>query len=124
MPPLDASTDPLAAAEAVRAAETDARRSAEAEEEEHRRKGQGNGIGDGNPADAMLGLNVRPDVVDAPGGLVTITTQKSETFRAEEPAAVEFLKQQQAGAEPAGERELTRQAWPPPSPLWIAASKR
>lgn len=105
MPPLDASTDPLAAAEAVRAAETDARRSAEAEEEEHRRKGQGNGIGDGNPADAMLGLNVRPDVVDAPGGLVTITTQKSETFRAEEPAAVEFLKQQQAGAEPAGERD-------------------
>ena len=69
--------------DAVRAAETAARRIAEQEEEDKRRSA-GRGAGDfGNPAHAELGANIRPDVVEAPGGLVTITTQKSATYHLE-----------------------------------------
>ena len=69
--------------DAVRAAEAEARRAAEQQEEEETTSA-GRGAGDsGNPAHAELGANIRPDVMEAPGGLVTITTQKSATYHLE-----------------------------------------
>jgi len=69
-------------ADAVRAAETAALRAAEADEDE-KKKGRGAALDDGNPATAELGANIRPEVQSVPGGLVTVTTQKSATFAAE-----------------------------------------
>ena len=71
--------DPIERAQAERAEA--ARRAAEQQEEEEKRRSTGHGAADaGNPAHADLGANIRPDVVEAPGGLVTITTQKSATY--------------------------------------------
>jgi hypothetical protein len=51
------------------------------DEDERRRAGRGAGGNTASPTHAQLGANIRPDVVDAPGGLQVITTQKSADYR-------------------------------------------
>lgn len=51
------------------------------DEEERRRAGRGGG-GGLNPANAVHGLNIRPDVVESPAGLETVTTMKSAEYPA------------------------------------------
>jgi hypothetical protein len=50
------------------------------DDEEEKRKGRG---GAENPAFATLAHNIRPEVMDAPGGLVTVTTAKSADYKAQ-----------------------------------------
>lgn len=52
------------------------------DEEEKRRAARGGGDM-GNPPDAQLGANIRPDIGSGPGGLETLTTQKSADYRAD-----------------------------------------
>jgi hypothetical protein len=72
----------------------------EDEDEQKRRAGRGGGDM-GNPADANLGANIRPEVGSGPGGLETFTTQKSADYRAHPEAvdASDFLRGLLAEAE-------------------------
>jgi len=81
-------------ADELRAAEATARRAAEIVDDE--KKQVGGGIG--NPADADLGANIRPDVASAPGGLVTVTTAKSATYHPEQPDAENDTHERPQGA--------------------------
>jgi hypothetical protein len=73
----------------------------EDEDEQKRRAGRGGGGDMGNPADANLGANIRPEVGSGPGGLETYTTQKSADYRANPEAvdASDFLRGLLAEAE-------------------------
>jgi len=70
------------------------------DEEEKRRAGRGGGDM-GSPALAALAANIRPDVVSTPGGLETITTQKSVDYPADPEAAnvSDYIRERLAEAE-------------------------
>ncbi len=79
-------------------------------EEEKRRAGRGGGDM-GSPALATLAANIRPDVVSTPGGLETITTQKSVDYPADPEAAnvSDYIRERLA--------EVARSIHPEPSAL-------
>lgn len=61
--------------------DNDPPRPVEIDEEEEKKRARGSGAGSASLTHAQLGANIRPDVVSAPGGLHTITTQKSADYR-------------------------------------------
>jgi hypothetical protein len=67
------------------------------DEDERRRAGRGAGGNTASPTHAQLGANIRPDVVDAPGGLQVITTQKSADYRPDR-AAQDYVRGELAEA--------------------------
>jgi hypothetical protein len=82
---------------------------AAAEEEERRRASRGSGSA--NPTHAQLGANIRPDIVSAPGGLETITTQKSANHRPKDERR-DYVRERLAGAE----RRAQQNEAPPTAP--------
>ena len=94
---------PVLSAEQINATPTPAPQ----DDDEEKRKGRGAE----NPAFATLAHNIRPEVMDAPGGLVTVTTAKSVDYKAQpdEPKPQTDSEHLRAKLERAAEREASQE---------------